>query len=211
MSKQYGFYIDSAKCTGCKTCQLACKDYKDLQVDVNFRRVYEYAGGSWQAEGDTWRSDVFAYYLSIACNHCADPACTKVCPSGAMHKRDEDGLVAVNEEICIGCKSCAMACPYGAPQYDPRKGHMTKCDGCYERVAHGLNPVCVDACPLRALEFGPIDELRAKYGVLAAVAPLPAAKYTVPSIVVKPNPKARPTGDRMGFLANPREVGYGME
>lgn len=211
MAKQYGFYIDSAKCTGCKTCQLACKDYKDLQVDVNFRRVYEYAGGSWQAEGNTWRNNVFAYYLSIACNHCADPACTKVCPSGAMHKRSEDGLVVVNEDVCIGCKSCAMACPYGAPQYDPRKGHMTKCDGCYERLATGLNPVCVDACPLRALEFGPIDELRAKYGALAAVAPLPDAKYTTPSIVIKPNPKARPAGDKTGFLANPKEVSHGLE
>ncbi len=211
MAKQYGFYIDSAKCTGCKTCQLACKDYKDLQVDVNFRRVYEYAGGSWQAEGNTWRNNVFAYYLSIACNHCADPACTKVCPSGAMHKRSDDGLVVVNEEVCIGCKSCAMACPYGAPQYDPRKGHMTKCDGCYERLAKDLNPVCVDACPLRALEFGPIDELRAKHGTLAAVAPLPDAKYTTPSIVIKPNPKARPAGDKTGFLANPKEVSHGVE
>lgn len=211
MAKQYGFYIDSAKCTGCKTCQLACKDYKDLQVDVNFRRVYEYAGGSWQADGNTWTNNVFAYYLSIACNHCADPACTKVCPSGAMHKRSEDGLVAVNEDICIGCKSCQMACPYGAPQYDARKGHMTKCDGCYERVSQGLNPVCVDSCPLRALEFGPIDELRAKHGALAAVAPLPDAKYTVPSIVIKPNPKARPTGDKTGFLANPKEVSHGVE
>ena len=137
MGKQYGFYIDSAKCTGCKTCQLACKDYKDLQVDVSFRRVYEYTGGSWQADGNAWNNSVFAYYLSIACNHCADPACTKVCPSGAMHKRAEDGLVAVNEDVCIGCKSCAMACPYGAPQYDPRKGHMTKCNGCNERVAEG--------------------------------------------------------------------------
>lgn len=144
MAKQYGFYINSAKCTGCKTCQLACKDFKDLPVDVNFRRVYEYAGGSWQADGNTWTNNVFAYYLSVACNHCADPACTKVCPSGAMHKRGEDGLVVVNEEVCIGCKSCAMACPYGAPQYDARKGHMTKCDGCYQRVAEGLNPVCVD-------------------------------------------------------------------
>ncbi len=79
---------------------------------------------------------MFAYYLSIACNHCEDPACTKVCPSGAMHKR-EDGFVVVNEEVCIGCRYCHMACPYGAPQYNADKGHMTKCDGCHERVAEG--------------------------------------------------------------------------
>ena len=203
---QYGFYIDSARCTGCKTCELACKDYKDLTPDVSYRRIYEYAGGEWQPNGNTWQQNVFAYYLSIACNHCADPACTKVCPSGAMHKRDADGLVVVNEDICIGCKSCAMACPYGAPQYNAEKHHMTKCDGCHERVSQGKKPICVESCPLRALDFGPISELRAKYGALAEVAPLPPARYTVPSIVINPNPKAKPQGDTNGFLANPREV-----
>ncbi|MGT4214724.1 4Fe-4S dicluster domain-containing protein [Klebsiella pneumoniae] len=90
MSTQYGFFIDSARCTGCKTCELACKDYKNLTPEVSFRRIYEYAGGDWQEDNGVWQQNVFAYYLSIACNHCEDPACTKVCPSGAMHKR-EDG------------------------------------------------------------------------------------------------------------------------
>ena len=206
MTRQYGFHIDSAKCTGCKTCQLACKDYKNLAADVNFRRVYEYTGGTWQESGGAWRNNVFSYYLSISCNHCEDPACTRVCPTGAMHKRESDGLVAVNEDICIGCKSCQMACPYGAPQFDPRKGNMTKCNGCYERLAEGLQPVCVEACPLRALEFGPIDELRAKYGELAAIAPLPDAHYTTPSIVITPSPNGRPTGDSSGCLGNTWEV-----
>ena len=149
--------------------------------------------------------NVFAYYLSIACNHCEDPACTKVCPSGAMHKRD-DGLVVVNEEVCIGCRYCHMACPYGAPQYNAAKGHMTKCDGCHTRVADGKKPICVVSCPLRALDFGPIEELRQKHGQLAAVAPLPSAHFTKPSIVIKPNANSRPTGDTTGYLANPKEV-----
>ncbi len=136
MSTQYGFFIDSARCTGCKTCELACKDYKNLTPEVSFRRIYEYAGGDWQEDNGVWQQNVFAYYLSIACNHCEDPACTKVCPSGAMHKRD-DGFVVVNEAVCIGCRYCHMACPYGAPQYNADKGHMTKCDGCHERVAEG--------------------------------------------------------------------------
>ncbi|WP_420907108.1 4Fe-4S dicluster domain-containing protein [Yersinia bercovieri] len=92
MRTQYGFFIDSSRCTGCKTCELVCKDYKDLTPDVSFRRIYEYAGGNWQEDKGAWHQNVFAYYLSISCNHCEDPACTKVCPSGAMHKL-EDGFV----------------------------------------------------------------------------------------------------------------------
>ncbi|STD43448.1 DMSO reductase iron-sulfur subunit [Edwardsiella tarda] len=83
---------------------------------------------------------------------------------------------------------------------------MTKCDGCYERVAQGLKPICVESCPLRALDMGPIEELRARYGDLAAVAPLPAAHYTRPNIVLKPNANSRPVGDTCGYLANPKEV-----
>ncbi|EHQ7547715.1 TPA: 4Fe-4S dicluster domain-containing protein [Salmonella enterica subsp. enterica serovar Typhi] len=175
MTTQYGFFIDSSRCTGCKTCELACKDYKDLTPDVSFRRIYEYAGGDWQEDNGVWHQNVFAYYLSISCNHCEDPACTKVCPSGA-------------------------------PQYNAAKGHMTKCDGCYDRVAEGKKPICVESCPLRALDFGPIDELRKKHGELAAVAPLPRAHFTKPNIVIKPNANSRPTGDTTGYLANPKEV-----
>ena len=122
-----------------------------------------------------------------------------------MHK-NEDGFVIVNEEICIGCRYCHMACPYDAPQYDSQKGHMTKCDGCYSRVKAGQKPICVDACPLRALDFAPIDELRAKYGDQASIAPLPPAEITHPNLVVKPNKNSRPSGDTSGFLGNPREV-----
>lgn len=77
MTTQYGFFIDSSRCTGCKTCELACKDYKDLTPDVSFRRIYEYAGGDWQEDNGVWHQNVFAYYLSISCNHCEDPACIK--------------------------------------------------------------------------------------------------------------------------------------
>ncbi|ESE27094.1 anaerobic dimethyl sulfoxide reductase chain B domain protein [Escherichia coli 910096-2] len=83
---------------------------------------------------------------------------------------------------------------------------MTKCDGCYSRVAEGKQPICVESCPLRALEFGPIEELRQKHGTLAAVAPLPRAHFTKPNIVIKPNGNSRPTGDTTGYLANPEEV-----
>lgn len=184
---------------------MVSNNFKDLGPEVSFRRIYEYAGGDWQEDNGVWHQNVFAYYLSISCNHCDDPACTKVCPSGAMHKR-EDGFVVVDEDVCIGCRYCHMACPYGAPQYNAEKGHMTKCDGCYSRVAEGKQPICVESCPLRALEFGPIKELRQKHGTLAAVAPLPRAHFTKPNIVIKPNANSRPTGDTTGYLANPEEV-----
>lgn len=125
-----------------------------------------------------------------------------------MHKR-EDGFVVVDEDVCIGCRYCHMACPYGAPQYNAEKGHMTKCDGCYSRVAEGKQPICVESCPLRALEFGPIEELRQKHGTLAAVAPLPRAHFTKPNIVIKPNANSRPTGDTTGYLANPEKCKMG--
>ena len=106
MSAQYGFFIDSARCTGCKTCELACKDYKNLTPDVSFRRIYEYAGGDWQEDNGVWNQNVFAYYLSIACNHCEDPACTKVCPSGAMHKRE---CTSAKMVLWWSMKRCALA------------------------------------------------------------------------------------------------------
>jgi len=109
MTTQYGFFTDPSRCTGCKTCELACKDFKDLGPEVSFRRIYEYAGGDWQEDNGVWHQNVFAYYLSISCNHCDDPACTKVCPSGAMHKR-EDGFVVVDEDVCIGWRATRLGC-----------------------------------------------------------------------------------------------------
>lgn len=203
---QYGFFVDSSRCTGCKTCQVSCKDNKDLDVGPKFRRVYEYGGGEWIKQGDAWQNSTFSYYLSIACNHCDEPTCVQGCPTGAMHKREQDGLVVVNEEVCVGCRYCEMRCPYGAPQFDPAKKVMRKCDGCFDRLEQGLHPICVDSCPQRALEFGKIDQLRAKYGDSNEIAPLPSSQLTKPNLIVKAHPNARPTGDTQGSIQNPSEV-----
>lgn len=204
--KQYGFYVDSSKCTGCKTCQISCKDEKDLPLGPKFRRIYEYGGGTWTKQGNLWTQNVYNYYLSIACNHCAEPTCVAGCPTGAMHKREEDGLVVVNQDTCVGCRYCEMRCPYGAPQFDAAKKVMTKCDGCYERVAKGQKPVCVESCPQRALDFDDITLLREKYGNENAIAPLPDPSLTKPSLVIKANRNAKPSGDKSGYIQNPAEV-----
>lgn len=201
--KQYGFFLDISKCTGCKTCQVACKDKNSLDVGLNYRRVAEYAGGTWKESQGAWTQDVFAYYVSIACNHCENPACVKVCPTGAMAKRPDNGLVLIDNDKCIGCMRCAKACPYGAPQFDQLAKKMRKCDACQDRLALNAQPTCVDACPQRALEFGDIAELRSRHGELAAVAPLANAGLTKPSLVLKPARKSRPVGDKAGTVWPP--------
>lgn len=205
MSTKLGFYFDQSVCTGCKACQIACKDKHDLPIGVKWRRVVEYTGGSWQEDGDTMVPNVFTYYTSIACNHCEDPICVKVCPTTAMHKR-EDGTVAVDPDKCVGCRYCEWACPYSAPQYNPELGHMTKCDLCADYRSEGRNPACVEACPSRALDWGPIDELRERYGDVDAVEPLPDPSITRPHLVITPHRDAQPTGTGTGAIANPDEI-----
>ncbi|MCG9745962.1 MULTISPECIES: DMSO/selenate family reductase complex B subunit [Shewanella] len=220
---QLGFYFDSSKCTGCKTCHIACKDRMvgktRSQDDVVragvsalpgmlWRRVYEYGGGSWAQNGDnSYEQDVFAYYASIGCNHCSEPVCVKACPTGAMHKRKEDGLVLVQESLCIGCESCSRACPYDAPQIDVERKVMTKCDGCLDRLKEGKKPICVEGCPLRALDFDTMENLRAKYGEGDGhFAPLPSPSITSPNLIVKAAKKAQPSGAGNGRILNIREV-----
>ena len=172
---QYGFFFDSTRCTGCRTCEMACKDYKDLSATIAFRKVYDYEGGAWSDAGDgTFTSDAFAYHVSLGCQHCAMPACMAKCPQGAIEKDTKTGLVHINQEKCTGVGACVETCPYNVPIVDKALGKGVKCDGCAERVAAGEKPVCVEACPARALDFGPADEM-AKLGERANIAPLPDA------------------------------------
>lgn len=201
----YGFYFDQSACTGCKACQIACGDKHDLPIGVNWRRVVEYSGGSWQIEGNTVTPNIFTYYTSISCNHCANPVCMQVCPTTAMSLRD-DGTVYVDESKCVGCRYCEWACPYSAPQFNAATGHMTKCDLCYDYRSTGQDPACVSACPSRALDFGPIDELRETYGDEAGLAPLPDPTITQPHLVITPHRDAQAWDAGTGQIANPKEI-----
>ena len=203
-NSQFGFMIDQSKCVGCRTCQVACKDFKNMPVGVNFRRVYETEGGNWRTHLDgTLEQDVFAYYTSISCNHCQNPACLRACPTGATMKI-KWGIVAIDDNKCIGCKACAMACPYGAPQFNKESGHMSKCDGCYKRLEEGKEPMCVASCPFRALEAGDIHVLREKYGTLASITPLPDYNVTNPNLCVVPEKNTLPSGNRSAIFHLPQ-------
>ncbi|MFC5369574.1 DMSO/selenate family reductase complex B subunit [Arcanobacterium bovis] len=201
----YGFFFDQEICTGCKACQIACKDKHDLPVGVNWRRVVEYTGGSWQRSGNTFAPSVFTYYTSVSCNHCENPVCMQVCPTTAMTQR-EDGTVYVDQDKCVGCRYCEWACPYSAPQFNAETGHMSKCDLCYDYRSTGQDPACVEACPSRALDWGPIKDLRKKYGETNAVAPLPDPSITNPHLVIKPHRDAQAWDAASGNIVNPKEI-----
>lgn len=204
---QYAFFVNSSICTGCKTCQVACQDKNNLPASLLWRHVFDYGGGSWDDKGDGLHlpNGVFRYFLSAACNHCADPACIKACPSGAMQKDEGTGIVWTDHEVCIGCGSCATICPYAAPVMDEANGYMTKCDFCKDQVEEGGAPECVTACPQRALGWGDMEDLRASHtGAVDNVEPL-AAPTTVPSVLILPHAKAQLSGKGTGRILNMEE------
>ena len=207
MAKQLAFHINSSQCGNCRACQVACQDKNNLPVAIRWRRVVQYGGGSWVKQGNLMKPNgVFNYSVSLACMHCEDPACVNVCPAGAMTKR-ADGVVLVNQDQCVGCRYCEWACPYGAPHFDEAKCVMTKCTFCEDLLAQGQNPACVDACPMRAIEFGELSELRAKYGNTMDVEPLPASWITHPSVVITPHRHAQTSGAGTGkIMSMPEEL-----
>ena len=171
---RYGMAFDLRRCIGCNACVIGCKQENSLPDGVFFTRTLSEEYGVFPA--------VNRVYIPTLCNHCDDAPCEKVCPSGATYTRD-DGIVMVDDEICIGCNSCEVACPYdqrsvmskelfdkglfgegeltpfeeqGYVRFTP--GTVTKCDFCSERVDAGLDPACVVTCPTDARIFGDLDD-----------------------------------------------------
>jgi Fe-S-cluster-containing dehydrogenase component/DMSO reductase anchor subunit len=138
------FIFDTNKCTGCQACRLACTIENGLGLDCSWRKVFTF----------NERQDPAAplFHLSLACNHCADPACMGACPALAYSKDPLTGVVLLDSGKCIGCKYCSWACPYDAPEWDATAGVMSKCTFCNDRLAQGLAPACATACPTGALE-----------------------------------------------------------
>lgn len=176
-----GFYVDLQRCIGCRTCQVACKDRRDLQsAGPRPRRVDSFECGTYP--------DVSLFHLALSCNHCDEPACVAGCPTAALHKAD-DGTVQYDADRCVVCRNCMTVCPYGAPQHDEDANLIAKCDACKALRDAGRNPVCVDACPMRALEFGELDELRAAHGgdLTSELPVLPSADVTHPNLLLRPS------------------------
>lgn len=204
--RQFGFSFDQNLCTGCRTCEMACKDYHHLGAGVAYRTIHEFAGGNWQQNSDgSWQQDVFAFYVSMSCNHCSNPACLRFCPSDSIAK-GEDGFVVVNSDTCVGCQSCMMACPYHAPRFDEAIGKTVKCDGCQARIDQGLGPVCVEACPQRALGFDVYARLSDSPAVTEQVGMMPDPEITQPNYAISPSEFACGPLSEGVRLLNCREV-----
>ncbi|MBI4303286.1 MAG: 4Fe-4S dicluster domain-containing protein [Chloroflexi bacterium] len=183
---QIGFYFDQTRCTGCFACAVACKDWHDIPAGpAKWRRVTVLEEGKFP--------DLFVAYLSSSCYHCANPACAAACPTSAITKREHDGIMLVDREKCLGkdqCDLCLQACPYGAPQFGAEvNAKMQMCNLCADRLDEGKPPICVAACPMRALEAGPIRELRAKYSEEWQTAGFTYSAEVRPSVVMKAKQK----------------------
>ncbi len=149
--KQHGFYFNSDNCIGCHACESACSEKNDNPAHIAFRSVGFVEGGTYP--------DYQRINISMACNHCDDPVCLTGCPTRAYTKFTEYGAVLQDPDICFGCGYCTWVCPYNAPQLDPVKGQVTKCNMCVDRLEVGLKPACVTACLASALDFGVVENI----------------------------------------------------
>lgn len=150
-NKQHGFFFTADNCIGCHACEAACSEKNENPAHIAFRSVGYVEGGSYP--------DFKRMNISMACNHCDNPVCLKGCPTKAYTKHAEYGAVLQDPETCFGCGYCTWVCPYNAPQLDPIKGQVSKCNMCVDRLEVGLKPACVSACVGNALDFGVIENV----------------------------------------------------
>ena len=169
--EQYRFAFAMEACVGCHSCEAACAEQNGLPPGTAWRRVGEIEGGEFP---HTRR-----LHLSMSCNHCLEPACLIGCPTNAYVKLD-NGVVAHRADECIGCQYCTWNCPYSVPVFQPDRRIVTKCDMCLPRLAEGLEPACVGACPTKAISVEAVDVAAWREDHRAADAPLlPSSDLTV--------------------------------
>jgi formate dehydrogenase iron-sulfur subunit len=173
------FLTDATICIGCKACEVACKEWNEVPEDglifsgLSYDNTKALGASTWRhvlfleqpavagpQVADT--SDPFRWvFLSDVCKHCANSGCLEACPTGAI-VRTEFGGVFVQHDVCNGCGYCVVSCPFGVIEKRPDDGRAFKCTFCYDRQKVGLMPACATACPTQSIQFGPLDELRAR-------------------------------------------------
>ncbi len=194
---QFAWVIDQTSCIGCHACTTACKSENDVPLGVN---------RTWVKYVETGTFPTIRRQMAVLrCNHCSEPPCVEICPTGAMFRRP-DGIVDFDTSRCIACKACLQACPYDAIYLDPEDHVAEKCNFCSHRVDRGLLPACVVVCPTESLVFGDLDDPRSRVSQLAA---------TRPTSVRRPEQGTRPNAFYIGAaeavldpLAAPREDRY---
>lgn len=143
--KKYTIHLNTRRCIACHGCEVHCKVNKELPIGPFLCTVHCFplvkAGGVPKLE-----------ITFSTCNHCEDPLCEPVCPTGAMSSR-EDGIVFIAEDKCIGCMACQKACPWDIPVKNPETAKAVKCDLCMDRLDEGLRPACVTKCTTHALKL----------------------------------------------------------
>ena len=179
---QLGFHHDIRRCIGCRACLMACRSIHGLERGMKWREVYSY------------RAEPGRFYLSVACNHCENPECVRVCLAGAYTKRP-DGVVIQDPAKCTGCRLCTLTCPHGVPRYSVTRRKVTKCDFCADRLAAGMPPACIAACPTSALSVIDLTTFD-QPGALASVPGFPDSPLTTPSVrfTLPPNPPEKEGG-----------------
>ncbi|MBU1072692.1 4Fe-4S dicluster domain-containing protein, partial [bacterium] len=173
----WAYAVDTTRCIGCCACMRACRDENDVTAGVFRTWVERYRigfDGEVRVDAATDNGYVFepaagevarAFFVPKLCNHCEKSVCNQVCPVGAAFNTP-DGVVLVDQKHCIGCGYCVQACPYGSRFIDPKTHKAGKCTFCYHRLAEGLAPACVHACPREARIFGDLNDPHSKLSVL---------------------------------------------
>jgi Fe-S-cluster-containing dehydrogenase component len=237
--KKLGLVIDLDTCVGCHACVVACKEwntggygaplsdqdaYGDSPSGAWLNRVHSFeitpaASRGKGTHGQAQPAQIVHFPKS--CLHCDDAPCVTVCPTGASYKRAEDGIVLVDESMCIGCGLCAWACPYGAREMDKAAGVMKKCTLCVDRIYNDnipepdRVPACVRACPANARHFGDLADPDSAVSLLVAerggVDLMPEQGTRPVNKYLPPRPKADidlPTDFRLADLATPEATGF---
>ena len=183
---QYGFFFDQSRCSGCRACAVACKNWNRLPPGpLKYLRIYEYEKGIFP--------NCRIHFQWIPCYHCEAPSCVSICPSGALYKEEKYGAVLVDSAKCDGCRLCYDACPYGSLVFetDELGTKAQKCTMCIDRLDQGLKPICVLSCSCRALDFDLLGSLTMKYGETRDLEDMPESHITKPAVLFKPHAAKR--------------------